>query len=74
MLALESCAPDEIVDFAGRIYTLGEVVYEAVAAPFRNRALFSVSRDDGLSPLKASHLMILAGRQDFQAYMADIAG
>ncbi len=72
MASLENCVPDEIVDFAGRLYTLGEVVFEVVELPCANRAMLAVWRDGSSSPVRASHLMLLSGRQDFKDYISDL--
>ncbi|RFB79730.1 hypothetical protein [Methylovirgula sp. 4M-Z18] len=72
MNSLEGCVPDEIVDFAGRIYTLGEAVGEAMEALSVTRATLTVWRDAEPSLLRASHLVALSGRQDFKDYVADL--
>ncbi|RFB79684.1 hypothetical protein [Methylovirgula sp. 4M-Z18] len=72
MTSLEGCVPNEIVDFAGRLSTLGEVVFEVTELPCINRAMLAVWREGSPSPVRASHLMLLSGRQDFKDYIADL--
>ena len=67
---LGGCRPDEIVDFDGRIYTLGEIVYEVTNEPRKEQGSIEVWRDAKPSPLNADDLEILAERQDFKDYCA----
>lgn len=69
-LDLESCKPNELVDFAGRRCTLGEAVCEVKETPVGKRTRIAVWRDTTLAPLRVTHLLLMARRRDFKVYIA----